>query len=174
MNRLFPSLPDSARVWIYTADRRLSADDRSALLGAIAPFLAAWSSHRRPVLGEATILEDRFLVLAAHVADGDLSGCGIDKSVHEIEGLGARFGIAWHGALDVAWRDTDGTVTAGSRSDFRSAVAAGRVGPDTPVFDTSTSDLGTLRTAGFPRPASDSWHGRVFRIRAEPSGTISA
>lgn len=174
MKSLFPSLPDAARVWIYTADRALGPTERATLLDAIGPFLAAWSSHRRPVLGEAAVLEDRFLVVAAHVADGDLSGCGIDKSVHEIEQLGSRFGIAWRGALDVAWRNEKGEVEVSSRADFRSAIGSGRVGARTPVFDTSITELGAFRSTGFPRPAAESWHGRVFRIVSEPSGTIPA
>lgn len=174
MKSLFPNLPDGARVWVYTADRTLAPTERVALLEAIGPFLETWSSHRRPVMGDAAVLENRFLVIAAHVADGDLSGCGIDKSVHEIEQLGSRFGIAWRGALDVAWRNEDGEVEVSSRADFRTAVGSGRVGPRTPVFDTSIAELGGFRSAGFPRPACESWHGRVFRIVSEPSGTIPA
>ena len=79
---LFPSLSDEARCWIYIAERRLTEAEQTTLLEALQPFFAGWASHGRPVKGTATVLEDRFLVVAGAIAGGEISGCGIDASVH--------------------------------------------------------------------------------------------
>lgn len=174
IERLFPNLPDAARTWIYVAEPEIPAETWSVLRPAMERFIHDWSSHRRPVIGGASLLHGRFLVLAAFVEGGDLSGCGIDKSVHEIEALGAAHGIGWRSALDVAWRDPSGTVRTGTRQEFRTLIGSGSIHGATPVFDTSVVELGRLRSAGFERPASLSWHGRAFRIPQEPSGPILA
>src|SRR5690606_30936818 len=75
-------LPDEARIWIYPTDRELTAADQQALIEGLEDFLESWESHRRPVDGAAAILHARFVVIAATLADGDMSGCGIDASVH--------------------------------------------------------------------------------------------
>lgn len=171
---LFPTLPDSARTWIYLADPEIRTETWASVQPEIEAFIREWSSHRRPVLGDVRLLHGRFLVLAAYVEGGDLSGCGIDKSVHRIEALGTSHGIAWRSALDVAWRDPSGAVRTGTRQEFRQAVGSGSVHGATPVFDTSIASLGVLRSAGLERPASRSWHARAFRIPEEPTGPILA
>lgn len=173
-DNLFPTLPDAARTWIYVAEPEIPTETWNVLRPAIDRFIRDWSSHRRPVIGDATLLYGRFLVLAAYVEGGDLSGCGIDKSVHEIEALAAAHGIVWRSALDVAWRDPSGTVRTGTRREFRSVIGSGSIHGATPVFDTSVVELGRLRSAGFELPASLSWHGQAFRIPQEPSGPILA
>ena len=171
---LFPTLPDSARIWIYLAEPEIQAQTWSVLQPAIDRFIQEWSSHRRPVIGDACLLHGRFLVLGAYIEGGDLSGCGIDNSVHEIESLAAAHGIVWRSALDVAWRDHSGTVRTGTRPEFRRAIESGSVNGGTKVFETSVVELGRLRSIGLELPASRSWHGRAFRFPQEPTGPILA
>jgi hypothetical protein len=48
------------------------------------------------------------------------------------------------------------------RATFKGLVEAGRVGPDTVVFDQSVTRLGRLRAGEWERPARESWHRRAF------------
>lgn len=166
---LFPEFPDDARIWVYVADRPLAPDDCASLLDGLDPFLASWTSHRKSVRGAAAVLDDRFLVLAATAVDGNLSGCGIDKSVHRIEEIGAGVAIGWHGSLDVAWRDPSGAVRVDTRSAFRDAAQSGDVDDETPVFDFSVSTLDELRSGLFEKPAGSSWHARYLQARTPES-----
>lgn len=161
---LFPLLSDEARCWIYIAERRLTEAEQSALLEALQPFFGGWASHGRPVQGAATVLDDRFLVVAGAIAEGAISGCGIDASVHAVEEAAADLGLAWSSPLLVFYRDADGAPHSLPRSAFRKLVADGTVTADTPVFDLSLTTLGHLRSGAFEKPAGDSWHARVFRI----------
>lgn len=162
---LFPDLPDEARCWVYTSAAPLSASTQEALSEQVRSFLEDWSSHNRPVRGAATVLYDRFLVLAATLeGDGDISGCGIDASTHAIDEAADTLGVEWAPSLHVVYRTSDGTVEAVSRSTFRTQVEEGTVTASTVVFDPSVTTLGEVRSGEFEQPAGESWHARIFRI----------
>jgi len=160
----FPELPDIARLWIYTAADPLSEAEQSEVLKRLEGFMDGWTSHNRPVQAQATIRDDRFVILAATVADGDVSGCGIDASVNAVDEVAGDLGLAWTSPLDVLYRDADGNVRSVSRADFRRLVSEDRVDASTRVFDPSITTLGALRDGDFEQPAGAAWHARVFQI----------
>lgn len=166
---IFPTLPDTARVWIYTADRQLSQAEQDSLLQAVRPFVEAWTSHGRRVIGEAEVLEGRFLVIASILEKGDISGCGIDASVHAVEEAGQQLGVGWLPGLHIVYRDAQGAAQTATRSEFRSLVRSGLVGAETPVFDAGVTSLGALRQGQFERPAGSSWHANAFQIAGAPA-----
>ncbi|HMB91227.1 MAG TPA: hypothetical protein VKP65_10295 [Rhodothermales bacterium] len=161
---LFSTLPDDARCWIYTADQPLTNAEQETLLNTLTTFFESWTSHSRPVQGDAVIMDDRFLIVAATLAAGDISGCGIDKSVHAVETVAQDMGFTWTSPLQIFFRDADGTVQHTSRPAFRRLVGEGTVTANTPVFDVSLTTLGPLRNGAFELPAGRSWHARIFRI----------
>lgn len=159
-------LPDSARIWINPANRNLTHDEQARVLDALSEFLATWSSHGRKVVAEAAIIGDRFVVTAAHVPDGDVSGCGIDASVHALGGIAESLGFEWAPALDVFFKSDEGVAQA-DRSTFARLASRGDVTSETIVFDTSLTTMGDWRRGRFEVPARRSWHGRVFRFETE-------
>jgi len=165
---LFPRLSDAARLWIYAADRDLQPHEQSAVEAAMDEFCSTWTSHRRPVYGAAQMLLGRFLVVAAEIPGGDVSGCGIDASVHALDAVAAQHGFGWLPGLYVFYRDAGG-VQAVPRGRFRELARAGAVTARTHVFDLGVATLGELRRGAFERPAAESWHGRVFRLVPEPA-----
>lgn len=162
------SLPDDAHVWIYAANRDLNELEESRVREILTTFCQSWDSHGRPVESAADVIEGRFAVIAGRVDDGDVSGCGIDKSVHALERAASELAFEWLPGLLVHFRDARGVARSVSRQEFRKLVADGTVLAETPVFDFSIETLGQLRSGEFERPAGESWHARVFRI-AEPT-----
>lgn len=160
---LSASLPDDARLWVFTADRPLTAKDQKQLLDQLGQFVAQWASHGRPVPGDVRVHEDRFLIVGAHL-EGGVSGCGIDSLTHAVEEAGRALGIDWADGLQVVFRDGDGAIQVLPRPAFRQLARDGAVTSTTPVFDTTVSTLGALREHGLERPAGSTWHGRVFRL----------
>lgn len=158
----FSALPDDARVWIHAAAAPLSDATQANLLDRLSAFMEGWTSHQRAVTGSATVLHDRFLVVAAATSDGDLSGCGIDDLAHAVDDAAAALGIEWVPSLHVLYRDDAGTVVAASRRVFQQEAEAGAVTPDTPVFDPGLTTLGALRAGQFERPARESWHAQLL------------
>ena len=164
------SLPDSARIWIYAADRTLDESEGKRLVEFLESFCAEWRYHGRKVNSAAAVLNGRFAVLAGVTAEGDISGCGIDSSVHALERAAAELSLQWLPGLYVHFRESNGSIRSVTRPNFRALAASGDVGPATPVFDLSVDSLGALRAGMFEQPAGSTWHGRVFRL-AEASST---
>lgn len=167
---LFPTLPPTARVWLFEADR----DIPEALFAAVRRWLPTWTSHARPVTAEADVLAGRVLAVAALISPEDLnagvSGCGIDAMTHAVEQAFAEADCTLAPALAVTHRDADGAWQTVPRPTFRRLAREGGVSGDTPVLDLTATDLGTLRETGVERPAAESWHGRVFRLGTEAGG----
>lgn len=164
------ALPDDARLWIYAADRPLTADEQRHVVESLGTFLANWSSHRRPVRGEAHLLDDRFLMIAGDIPGGDISGCGIDASVHALEAASSELGFGWASALTLFYRDEEGRVQGVSRRAFKQLAEAGRVTGATPVFELSLPTVGDFRSGRFERPAGESWHAAAFGLNAATPG----
>jgi len=158
----FSSLPDDARLWIHAADAPLSDATQSALLDRLSAFMDEWTSHQRAVKGAATLLHDRFLVVAAATRDGDISGCGKDDLTHAVDEAASALDVEWVPALHVLYRTPDGDVAAVSRRAFQQRGEEGTVTPDTPVFDPSLTTLGALRDGQFETPARESWHAQLL------------
>jgi hypothetical protein len=136
----------------------------STLHRAFEEFADSWDSHGRTVLAEMAIVERRFLIIAAHVENGDISGCGIDKQVHHVEEVGTQLGVMWSPALSVFYRDATGKIRAVSRTVFRERVSRQEITGTTLVFDPAAAYVADLREQRFARPARESWHRRIFNI----------
>lgn len=163
MIKPFETLPDSARLWIYVASDSLGAGE-TELVRRTKTFISGWTSHTLPVGGDAFVAEGRFLVIGAHVVDGDLSGCGIDASVREITRLAEELGIRWADGLVVAFRGASGGVEVVNRPQFRARSRTGEIGAETFVFDTGLTCVGDWRAGYFEKAARDSWHAGVFGL----------
>jgi hypothetical protein len=157
----FSALPDHGRLWVFPASRRLSPDEASRLLADTDAFLDSWAAHGAPLRSARELREDQFLLVGVDDDTEAPSGCSIDALVGRLRDLGRGFGVTLveHSAV---WYRGEGRVHVASRATFRDLAGAGKVAPDTPVFDTTLTRLSDLRVRGLERPARDSWHGPVF------------
>lgn len=158
------ALPDEARVWVYPVARDLESAEQTAIVEGMLPFFEDWKSHGRVVHGAVAVLAGRFVVLAAQMDGGDISGCGIDASVHALEPLLARLGLELSPPLDVHYRSAAGSIVSVDRLQFKHAVDRGLVTGSAVVYDTNVDNLGILRRLGLERVARESWHSRAFGI----------
>jgi len=165
---VFSDLPNDARVWIHAAATPLSDATQAALLDRLSAFMDEWTSHQRSVKGAATLLHDRFLVVAAATADGDISGCGIDDLAHAVDDAASALDVEWAPSLHVLYRNSENSIVATSRQTFQKHAEEGTVTADTPVFDPSLTTLGALRAGKFERPARNTWHAQLLPA---PAGT---
>ena len=164
---LFTSLSEEARLWVYPVDKRLTSSETASIMASLDNFINNWQSHGRKVTAEATILLDRFIVLGAEIPEAEISGCGIDASVHAIDSIGKQSGFSLLTGLTVFYRGDEDAILHASRSEFRSKVRSGEINGETLVFDPSITEISQLHTGLFERPAKDSWHATVFRIPSE-------
>ena len=89
----FNELPQSARVWVYQANRTLTASEKEAISNYLTKATNQWAAHGAPLKSSFTITEDRFVIIAADEAFNAASGCSIDKSTHFIQSLEREYGV---------------------------------------------------------------------------------
>ena len=161
----FESLPDSARVWVYGADRDIDAAGAGKLLSETDAFLDQWKAHGADLLSARDWSDNRFLTIAVDQEQEGASGCSIDVLFRALKSLEQQLGAKLVTSGLVYFRGRDGKIRAVTRDEFTDASERGEAGPDTEVFDLSVTTLGEWR-ARFRSKAADSWHASLM---AEPA-----
>ncbi|GAA3937446.1 hypothetical protein [Hymenobacter algoricola] len=156
----FDHLPDSARIWIYQANRPLTEAEVTGLEPALARFAEAWTSHGRTLQASAAVLHRQFLIIGLDEAVADASGCSIDASVRFVREVEQAVGVELLEKSQLAFL-IDGQVQLLSRSALRPAVAAGTLTPETLYFDITVAQRAHLQQA-WPAPAAATWLAKYF------------
>jgi hypothetical protein len=154
------NLSSESRVWIYGAERALTASETSTVRKRAQEFVAQWMSHQQSLSAAADVLHNRFLVLAVDETQAEASGCSIDGSVHFVKELGAEIGVDFFNRMRFSYRDQQGKIHTVGREEFKLLYAQGQLDNESIVFDPLVKELGELRQI-FERPLEDSWHSRM-------------
>jgi hypothetical protein len=151
------SLPDTARIWIFPADRKLSAKESEALLDAIDAYLVGWKAHGAPVQAARDLRYGQFLIIAADPEVTAPSGCSIDDLTRTIKSLSSQFAVDFFNPMRVFYHNRE-RIEVTDRPAFRSLANAGEVNSETTVFDNSVTTLAALRSGKWEVSAGESWH----------------
>lgn len=161
----FASLPATARLWIFAAERELKEQERDRLLGQVDGFLASWAAHGVPLTASRDLRYDRFLFVGVDEEAAGVSGCSIDALVRTMKGLEQEMGVALVDSAPVLYRDGS-DIQRVSRERFAELVEAGSVDVGTTVFDNTLTKVGELDEGRWELPAGQSWHARAFEWAA--------
>ncbi len=94
-------LPKSSNVWLYQADRELTANEISYLEKELNVFIREWATHGTQLYGAFEVKHNRFLILAVDENKVPTSGCSIDTSVHKMKEIGAKINVDFFNRLNV-------------------------------------------------------------------------
>lgn len=161
----FDQLPDTARVWVYQANRPLTDQESAQVSTGMQQSLTDWAAHGQALLASVQVINNRFVVLGVDEGFNLPSGCSIDASVRMLTTLAQQLGE--QGApinftdRAVALPADDGTVDTIALPSVKAAVTAGRLTPDTLIYDTLVQTAGAFRT-GWQVRAADTWLKRYF------------
>jgi hypothetical protein len=156
----FSALPDDARIWIFGSDKPLEGAVVDTLLAEVDSYLDTWKAHGFPLRAAREWRDDRFLIIGIDPTVEQASGCSIDGLFRALQQLQTTIGVQMLGGGRVFYRDAAGATHAVARDEFTSLTASGKVGPGTPVFDTSLTSLDAWRS-GFEKPLSQSWAAAI-------------
>ncbi|NJC25180.1 hypothetical protein [Neolewinella antarctica] len=160
MSDALNSIAPESRIWIYAAERELTATETKKVRAEIQAYVKEWVSHRKELKAAADVLHDRFLVVGVDETQAEASGCSIDGSVNKIKEIGAEIGIDFFNRMRFSYRDQKGRINTVSKDQFKELYHGGKLPNDTIVFDTLIKEVGELRQI-FERPLEDSWHSRM-------------
>ena len=156
----FDKLPDSARVWVYQANRPLADGETVAIEEALQPALSQWAAHGQPLLASAKVIDNRFVVVGVDEGYNLPSGCSIDASMRTLQKIGQEVGVDFFDR-SAAVQLADGTVRTFALPMLKSAVTDGVLTPDTTVFNTLVKTKAEF-LADWQIRAEDSWLKRYF------------
>lgn len=157
----FDDLPDSARIWIFAADRDLRPEEERLFLDAVDDFLDAWNAHGTLLEGARSWRYHRFLLVGVDEEAAPPSGCSIDALIRVLKKKERELDVGFLDNAPVWYRGRHGIETA-ARADFRRMARDGEVTPETVVFDNTLTRMSDLREGEWETTARESWHGRAF------------
>lgn len=152
----FSALPDDARIWIFGSDKPLAGAVVDTLLAEVDSYLDTWKAHGFPLRAAREWRDNRFLIIGIDPTVEQASGCSIDGLFRSLQQLQTSIGAQLVGGGRVFYRDDSGLTQAVARDEFSTLAAQGKIGPRTPVFDTSLTQLDAWRSR-FEKPLAESW-----------------
>lgn len=153
-------LPAHARVWVYLAERPLSASEETWVQEKLQAFCQGWEAHRQPLQASFEIKAHQVIILAVDEAQAAASGCSIDKSLHLLAELESHLGLRLTDrGLTGVWRGEHYDTYPFAQ--VKQAVAQGLIGADDLLLILDQSHLGAL-PEGLHRPAGSTWLAKYF------------
>ncbi|OEK06851.1 hypothetical protein [Roseivirga misakiensis] len=157
----FDTLSPKARIWIYQADRKITASEEQTILSEAEKFIGEWAAHGQALLASAAVFHSHFLVIATDENFNLASGCSIDSSFRFVQQLGSEMNIDFFQRTNIAFSIND-EVTLIPMSKIKQEVAAGRLQSENLFFDNNISDKSELAEKWLVK-ADKSWLKRYFQ-----------
>ncbi|MBK8442683.1 MAG: hypothetical protein IPL35_04350 [Sphingobacteriales bacterium] len=166
----FPQLSSEARVWIFQIHRNLSAHEIAPIQNLVQNFAAAWQSHGKPLNAAATVLQERFIVIAADEQNNKAGGCSIDGMTRFLQDIEQTFDIAVFQRTQVAYRQADGSIADFHFNDAQHLLQDGTLTPDTLIYNITVHTKAEAE-AHFLQPLRHSWLAK--RINWEKTASVA-
>jgi len=154
-------LPDSARTWVFGANKTLEESASATLLVEVDRFLSQWKAHGSPLTVGREWKYGRFLTVAVDQSTAGASGCSIDGLFRSLKALEPKLGASLVPSGLVFYRDENKAIQSVDRERFGALGAEGKIRSRTRVFDPTVTTLGEWR-ARFELEASQSWHAGLL------------
>jgi hypothetical protein len=155
-----PSFSPDSRVWVYTSNRPLTAEESMLVQKNLDAFCHQWTAHNQALLAKAEVLENQFIILMVDETQAGASGCSIDKSVHFLERLGQEINADFFERMRFAWVDHQGEMHFANRPEFVAQVKEGKIDAETLMADTLVQTRAKLQGSWLV-PFGKSWHKRL-------------
>jgi hypothetical protein len=156
----FSDLPDTARIWIFGSDKPLTGAVVDTLLAEVDGYLDQWKAHGFPLRAARDWRDNRFLIIGIDPTVEQASGCSIDGLFRSLQQMQKSIGAQLVGGGRVFYRDGSGTTHSVAREEFSMLASSGKIGPETPVFDTSLTQLDAWKSK-FEQPLAESWAAQL-------------
>jgi len=157
----FDKLPSDARLWIFAAERPLSAIESARVLDETDAFIDQWMAHGVPLTSGRELRYDQFVLVGVDERAAGVSGCSIDALVRRMQQLERVLGLELVNNGPVLYREGESVVRV-PRDRFAELAASGTVSPSTKVFDNTLTRVGDLLAGKWEVKAAEAWHGRAF------------
>jgi len=159
---LFPNMPDSTRLFVYTSNVELSETVASEFTAQLESFLSTWEAHGADLTASSHITANRVLLIALDEASQNATGCSID-SLNRFLRSGE---LDWFSRNWVLYRayspnQTDAGWTTIDLNQFWESCRNGTIDLHSEVLNTTVLSLGEARK-NLLQKVSESWHIKML------------
>ena len=160
----FNELPDTARVWVFGAEKPLNSSQVQKLTENMRFFLEQWKAHKKELNPSWELRHNQFIIVGVDESMMAASGCSIDSMVHNLKNFETASGANIVGnGLKVFYRDKNESIQCVGRAKFKQLVESGLVNEGTVVFNNTIQIVADLRNR-WEIPMKESWHMQAFRV----------
>ena len=156
----FESLTETARVWIYQANRSFSEEELVEISAALDIFISEWTAHGSDLKAGYEIKYKRFIIIALDQDFASASGCSIDASVHFIQQLEKKYDVVLLDKMNVSYKQGI-HIAYKPLGDFKKMAKDKAVSKNTIVFNNLVNNISEFKD-NWEVPASESWHSRFL------------
>ncbi|MGC4033963.1 MAG: hypothetical protein QM754_19965 [Tepidisphaeraceae bacterium] len=156
----FDSLPAHSRLWVYQANRKITASEKEILEAGLMDLCSNWSAHGTPLQTSFVLRYDRFVVMAVNEAVHGASGCSIDSSVNYLKSLQSELGLDFFDRSQVAFIDGQ-EIFAYPFSSIKTLIANQTLSSETLSFDNAVSTKADWEKL-WVVPVKKSWMARFL------------
>ncbi|SOE22143.1 hypothetical protein SAMN06298216_2591 [Spirosomataceae bacterium TFI 002] len=160
----FEKMPINSRIWIYQADRKLTANESNKASYFIKSEIEGWGAHGTPLSASFKIEYDRFVVIALDENVAQASGCSIDASTHWLKQLGEEYGINFFDRSLAYFENKE--IKTVSVFQLKKAVEEGVLKSDTIVFNNTATKYTDLINKWKVRADSFAYTSKFFKAIA--------
>jgi hypothetical protein len=152
---MFNEMPSDAKVWIYAADRILTESETLDIQNAGNDFTRSWTAHQNQLKAEFAILHNTFMVLMVDENMNEVSGCGIDKSVHFMQEIDKKYNLDAFNRLRIElWQNNAVVIT--NKQKLSVMLQENTANTQTIVFNKTVTTKEQF-DSGFQIPLDKSW-----------------
>ncbi|MBT8265093.1 MAG: ABC transporter ATPase [Bacteroidia bacterium] len=156
----FDELPETARVWIYQANRSFTEDELENIKKRLDEFIEQWTAHGSDLHAGYNIEYKRFIILGLNQNLNNATGCSIDASVHFIQQLEKDFNVDLLDKMNVSYKQGE-FVAYKPLVEFKKMAKERAVSKNTIVFNNLVATKAEF-LENWEVPAKDSWHARFL------------
>ena len=159
LNKLAPH----SRVWVFQANRFLSADEEKKINDTMNEFMPQWASHGNELYGDFALAESLFLIVGADEKKSPTSGCSIDGLTRVVKKLGEEMKVNFFDRLMIAYVNSENKIQLLTLFEFKELMKKDKITGSTIVFNNLIETKEDLDTR-WRTNVKNSWHKNLIDI----------
>lgn len=152
-------LPESSRIWIFTANRKFTDYESTMLAAELDIFVSSWKAHGNALSAGFDICYGCQIIIGVDENAEVPSGCSIDKAFRLLQNFGTNHDLDFFQRTAIV--KVEGEVSKlFSRDAALGAVDSGELKPGDKVVNTLIQQLSEWKSRALI-PFEDSWLGKT-------------
>ena len=162
---IFPNLPESSRLIVFTSDITLDELLSKSFMSRLNEFIKTWSSHGSMLKAEFLLISNRVLFIAVDESKNSASGCSVDALTNFIKAEGISSDVDWFNRHQVLYKschnnDLTSDWSVSKLEDFIELIKDGSLAKSVQILNTTVTCVKESRES-LIQPFSQSWLSRL-------------